>query len=661
MENQELDYENYTPAQKAEVELENTQKHLESVIEKFKTEDDNYAEYLAERKKIEDALLAVERKIREIERNRFQRNAEIKRAERERDAAKLQYEEEMRNIALIEQRKSYFTNTTEKMKNAGFEWVKFAYPHQWSGALTLSHFGSGILGDGTGTGKTLTATMIIDMLEAKKVLIITPPDVVSGFFDNLKLFAPHRNVLPLESANPVMRNMAKTIAETSNEFTFVVNYEALWRDSSWVDQIEWDVLVMDEAHVFKNAKGLSFDRLSGIPRKHTFPMTATSILNSPEDIWTSLHMVDPMRFDDRFAFLAAYCRQDYNGKWVFKEGGEAAMLRSLGGRVVKRSMEETGIKLPPQTIRELLIPAEEITERQQEVIKQLNDYATIQLETGESASIDAMIALITRQRQSVVYPAGIHIKATEKDVEYNPNLEVGQTLLKVPEDMPSVVLDKAVERLTYMKDNNIRSVVFSQFKTALVDLQARLEAKGLRVARYDGDTKKDERLKIKRDFLRSADGKRKEEFHYDVVLANFKTGGVGLTFTEATYMLMLDEEWNPAKNGQAMARIHRIGQTEQTLVEILRVDKTISMWMKSLNEQKALIVAGLDAEINMLDQYKEYMKDVKLPVENKPVLAIEAPVEEEEILEAEIVEEKEETIEVDDDFMALLAAMEDND
>lgn len=625
----------YNPAQLAEIELEKAQKEYEDIIEKFKGEDEHYYELLKEKRGLEDRLEEIKTLIRGIETNRFKQRADIKRAERNRDAKKIELEESMRRIKLNESRKEFYKSTADEMRAAEFEWTKFAYPHQWAGALTLAHFGSGILGDDMGTGKTITSIMALDMLKAKKVLVVCPPDVVSGFFDGIQMFAPHRNVVPLESANPTMRKMASEIAKTSSEITFVTNYQALWNDSSWVDSIEWDVLITDEAHEFKNSKGLSFDRLSGIKRKHTFPMTATSILNSPEDIWTSLHLVDPEIFNDKWAFLTAYCRTNDNGKWIFQPGGEAMMLKNLGGRIVKRSLEETGIKLPTQHHKEILIPFADVSERQKEVIKQLNDFASIALESGESASIDAMIALITRQRQSVVYPAGIHIKATEKDCEYNPNLEVGQTILKVPADMPSVVLDKAVERLLIMKDNGKRSVVFSQFKGALIDLQKRLEEKGMRVARYDGDTKKPERLRIKRDFLLAADGKRKTDYTYDVVLAHYKTGGVGLTFTEATYMLCIDEEWNPAKNRQAWARIHRIGQTEETLVETIRVEKTVSMWLKTVNDQKRLIVEGLDEQVNMLESYKEYVAAAGIDMSQKP--AINAPVVEEEILEGEII------------------------
>jgi hypothetical protein len=167
-------------------------------------------------------------------------------------------------------------------------------------------------------------------------------------------------------------------------------------------------------------------------------------------------------------------------------------------------------------------------------------------------------------------------------------------------------LDVAVERLIEMHKKGHRSVVFSQFKTGLVELAYRLKVAGLRVARFDGDTKDPERQKIKKDFLRASDGHIRETYEYDVVLANFKTGGVGLTFTEATYMLLLDEEWNPGKNEQAYARINRIGQTQENYVDILRLESSIDMWMKSLNELKKSISEGFEGEVDMQASLNNY-------------------------------------------------------
>jgi hypothetical protein len=67
---------------------------------------------------------------------------------------------------------------------------------------------------------------------------------------------------------------------------------------------------------------------------------------------------------------------------------------------------------------------------------------------------------------------------------------------------------------------------------------------------YDGDTPESIREQVKADFNRSVVGDG--PYKWQVVLANYKTGGVGLNFTAATQMIILDEEWNPGKEEQLL-------------------------------------------------------------------------------------------------------------
>jgi SNF2 family DNA or RNA helicase len=257
------------------------------------------------------------------------------------------------------------------------------------------------------------------------------------------------------------------------------------------------------------------------------------------------------------------------------------------------------------------------------------------LDNGESAEIPAMIAVITRLRQAACFPAGIEMKITQKMFDMDPRFPVGHVYFRAPLDTPSIKLDMAEDKLEREVKAGHRSVVFSQFKTALADLEKRLTKRGLRVARFDGDTKQNTRIDIKRDFLRSATGESPDNYKYDVVLVNYKTGGVGLNFTDATYMLCLDEEWNPGKNTQAWARICRIGQTEETRVDIMRIEKSIDMWMKTLNEMKQAIINGFEQVIDVLASLREYFA--------RPI---------ETVTEQKAIEVS--PIEIDDDFMAML-------
>lgn len=54
--------------------------------------------------------------------------------------------------------------------------------------------------------------------------------------------------------------------------------------------------------------------------------------------------------------------------------------------------------------------------------------------------------------------------------------------------------------------------------------------------------------------------KNKQNNSYLVCLLTTQVGGLGLTFTSASCVIMLDPSWNPAADHQAIDRVHRIGQ-----------------------------------------------------------------------------------------------------
>lgn len=605
-------------------ELEARHVEVTQIIEGIVLEDEEHEatlkELLIEERRAREAYERIVREIKAKKEARSERTWEKARLEREKIALDTKMEQERVRRVKEESRDLNFKNMIQHARDKKFKWVENALDHQWEGALTLAHYGSALLNDTMGLGKTLTSIMYLDMVPcgeeqkfgAKKILALVPNDIVSEFTREVKRWAPHRNVLPLQGANVHMRQAAQMIAETSESFFFITNYESTWKDISWLSGIEWDVVMVDEAHNMKNTNGLTFERVQSLNKEHVLPITATFILNSPEDLFASLTLVAPNAFPEKQNFLYAYCIQNFEGKWTFREGGESALMRTLGGRIVKRDLEDANIKLPTQHFREIHIPIEDVPVEQREIIFQIKEHAQIMLESGESSQINAVIAQITRERQASCYPAGIEIKQTPSDYNFQTEMgmdpkPIGTVLFKVPDIMPSIKIDRAVERLVNVTGKGKRCVVFSMFKTALEELEKRLKDKGITVARYDGDTPQPVRNEIKKDFRRSDTSQT--DYKYQVVLCNYMTGGVGLTLTAATYMLQLDEQWNPGKNEQAMKRIHRIGQTEETLVEVLRIEKTIDMWIKDVNSHKQAVIDGFNDEVNLLESFKAYVQE----------------------------------------------------
>jgi len=100
-----------------------------------------------------------------------------------------------------------------------------------------------------------------------------------------------------------------------------------------------------------------------------------------------------------------------------------------------------------------------------------------------------------------------------------------------------------------------------------------------------------------------------EKPKYQIMLANYKAGGVGLNFTGATQAIILDREWSPGKEGQALGRIDRIGQTEETTVHVIRVKQSIDIWLDNLIQQKKEMIDGFESEIDLSQSLKDFLED----------------------------------------------------
>ena len=529
-----------------------------------------------------------------------------------------------------------FKNHIDELNPA---WKNIAFDHQWEGATTLALHGSGLLGDDMGLGKTMTIIMTLDMVQAHRTLIVTPSDVAENFTLECMMWSPHRFTMTLANSDPterkaLMNMIFKKRMEQGKDFILTINREQLY-NADFVQQLKdlrFDTIIVDEFHEAKNLKGSYFDALETLRYgyhdenwteetsvQHFFPLTGTFILNEPQDIFPALYLVDKQAFPNKRDFLEFYCEQDYySGKWKFRSGGVTSLMKNLGGRMVVRTMEEAGIKLPTQHIHDEspqhLEVCEECREQfpitfasgayldQRKVMKQLAEHSQIILDNNRKTSVIEQIALITRQRQAVVWPGGIKLIGEYEDgtpFEFSVGEDVQE----------SIKVDWVEWKIRQKLAQGKRVVVFSQFATGLTELEKRLS--DIAVVRYDGSTPQSLKSEVKRDFDRRFVDNHNGEYQWDVVLANFKTGGVGLNFTHATEMVMLDEEWNPGKNEQAYRRTKRMGQTEETHVWIPRVKGSIDLWMKELNDRKRSMIDGFNLEADMSKDFHSFLDTVK--------------------------------------------------
>jgi SWI/SNF-related matrix-associated actin-dependent regulator of chromatin subfamily A member 5 len=130
---------------------------------------------------------------------------------------------------------------------------------------------------------------------------------------------------------------------------------------------------------------------------------------------------------------------------------------------------------------------------------------------------------------------------------------------------------------------------------------------GKRAVILDGDTPKSVQDEIRLDFDARHTPNR-ESSKWDVVLCNYRVGGVGLNLTAATQMVILDEEWNPGKRDQAYDRIHRMGQENPVTIHVIRNALTIDDWLADIMAKKEDLVEGFTTKMVEKDEFQQFLE-----------------------------------------------------
>lgn len=591
-------------------------------------------------------------------------------AELERERLKLLSEIEARERFLASRGK-LIEATGNKPWAIGVDGKK-ALPHQLEGAHRLVSAERAILADKPGLGKTLQAIMTIDMLRAEgkgqKVLVFTPKPVVTDFERAFKQWTDPTLVQTLNIAvgSDVKASILEMVIHLP-QIIIITNYE-VWRRNREVHQkmIEcgFDTIILDEAHVLKDSKSkISKDvreiiyaenkcpqcgHGSFVKRgpwnklcaaceylqngegdfcsvKNVYPMTGTPILNRPGEIFFLLNLLDRKAFPSEKTFLEDYCQREYDyaaGKYyyTFGTGGSERLLKRLKMRYTGRTRESAGVVMPPQEVKHHWLELDpETYARQHAFVTELRDRARLVFSEGVQITQNEILAWYIRMRQAASWPDAIKIKGCPHDPQcWVVDEDTGNEKLKCPSPVivfpppeappigESVMMDKAEEITFEAVEDGDRIVVFSMFRGVISELERRCLEKGLRVATITGDVPQTVRQGYIDDF--NINHTKVGEHEYDVLICQYGTASVGLNFSGAQQLLMIEREWSPGKEEQAMDRVRRLDSTYETIVHVLHCAGTATDLIDAIQDQKKAIVEGFDADVNLFEAMRKFLE-----------------------------------------------------
>ncbi|KAK4679094.1 hypothetical protein QC764_201100 [Podospora pseudoanserina] len=417
------------------------------------------------------------------------------------------------------------------------------------------HDRSVILADEMGLGKTvqivaLLYTLIMTKPRIWPFLVVVPNATCANWRREIKKWAPDLRVVAYYGGR-VSQQAAKEYelfpgnTRDMKAHVVIMSYDSV-KDSetrSRFSSVKWAGLIVDEAQALKNDENSLYKALNMLNIPFKVLLTGTPLQNNKRELFNLLQFIDP-------SMKAEQLDQEYDQ--ITSEN-----LRHLHDLIrpyfLRRTKAEVLTFLP--TMAQIIVPVsmsvlqerlcKSIMEKNPQLIRSI--FAQGKLKANERGSLSNILMQL---RKCLCHPF-IYSQAIE-DRNLSPEL----TRRNLIEASSKLMLLEIM--LPKLKERGHRVLIFSQFLDQLTVLEDFLMSLNLRHERLDGSQSSLEKQK-KIDAFNAPDS--------DIfcMLLSTRAGGVGINLATADTVIILDPDWNPHQDIQALSRAHRIGQRKKVL------------------------------------------------------------------------------------------------
>lgn len=435
------------------------------------------------------------------------------------------------------------------------------FPYQEEGAKFLAQRERSGLFDEMGVGKTATSIRALDLRRAKRGIIIVPAMLRENWRSEFEKFAH----IPRRICKG--QNIHDFVAWSRGRYdTLITSYELA---TKWAPRIHdmcepLEFLICDEAHYLKNpsaarTKAILGDKCDGnggiaMWAEQAWLATGTPMANDPLDIYPFLRFSRVIEMGQS-AFTTRYMKSftsTYGTRTTPKEDMLPELQALIKGMSIRRMKGDIGVELPPI-------------------------FMTTAVLDGDTQAIRDLLAQHPGLEQSIV-------DALERgglsflDAEYIATLRrlIGE----------AKALPYAYQLCDELDAGLDKRVVMGLHRRALTLVRDTLLAKGHYAVLVNGDTSEKDRIAAVAAF--QTDPRCK------VFIGNTRAAGVGLTLTAASTLDMLESDWTPAGNAQAVMRVHRLGQQRNVHARFFALARSFDEQVTRIVAQKTAAIAQIE-------------------------------------------------------------------
>ncbi|KXX81803.1 Chromatin remodeling factor mit1 [Madurella mycetomatis] len=477
-------------------------------------------------------------------------------------------------IRVTEQPKGLRRGKLMQYQIDGLNWVLYNYRHERSV----------ILADEMGLGKTIQVVALLSnfIQEQPRIwpfLIVVPNSTCPNWRREIKKWAPDLRVVAYYGGK-VSQKLAleyELFPNGSQELkahVVIMSYDSAKDNEtrSRFSATKWAGLIVDEAQALKNDENTLYKALNALRIPFKLLLTGTPLQNNKRELFNLIQFIEPSMKAEQLDQEFAQVSSENIGKLhelirpYFLRRTKAGVLTFLP------PMAQVIVPVSMSVLQERLCKS--ILERNPQLIRSL--FVRGKMKTTERSSLSNILMQL---RKCLCHPF-IYSQAIE-DRTTSPEL----TRRNLVEASPKLMLLQIM--LPKLKERGHRVLLFSQFLDQLTILEDFLTGMNLRYERLDGS--------------RSSIAKQKKIDAFNApgselfaMLLSTRAGGVGINLATADTVIILDPDWNPHQDIQALSRAHRIGQRKKVLCfQLMTVDsaeeKIIQIGRKKLALDHVLI------------------------------------------------------------------------
>lgn len=468
------------------------------------------------------------------------------------------------------------------------EGVQFMYDCL-TGVKIPDYYGC-ILADDMGLGKTLQCiTLLWTLLRQSpsfkegptvtNVVIICPSSLVKNWFNEINKWLGQRLSAMAIDSGQASDAVDEKLAQFSRQQTngrrrainpvLIVSYETFRNHAHMLDKIEVGLMICDEGHRLKNMESQTYVCLKKVNCKRRIIISGTPIQNDLLEYYSLVDFVNPGLLGNPVEFRKKYENPISKGRdadasdYQVELGQERQkeMIINVERCLIRRTAELLSKYLP---LKYELVVCSKLEPAQEHLYKFFINSKRMQKtieETGEKKGKgggQSTLQAITFLKKLCNHPQLVYEMCAKGEDDF------GDLLQFFPEGFSKSLrnfeplwsgkmrlLDNILANIKRTTDDRV--VLISNY-TQTIDLFARLcDMRNYKHVRLDGTMTTKKRNAIVQRF----NDPTTDEF---VFLLSSKAGGCGLNLIGANRLIMFDPDWNPANDGQAMARVWRDGQ-----------------------------------------------------------------------------------------------------